>query len=206
VVRGGALVLVTGLLLSACGESNPEPTRTVADLADLTGPYQTEPFQAFDPALVTLLRDTCLRDFAGEMRLADGLKPVLVDGRGGGRFIVLLAAPDGEADCIGKIDVRGTPSSEGGSSGGVGASSIGPLEVFPGGSGSGSGVGGDAYGYVTGYVGSEIGGVVLELAGGSRVTASMGGGRYAAWWPNDHQAVRILAYDRKGALVGETPP
>ena len=140
-IHRGALILASSLLLSACGKSAPESTRVVAGVAELTGPYQPEPFQAFDPELVTLLRDTCLHDFAGEVRLAEGLKPVLVDGRGGGRFIVLLAAPDGEAECIGKLDASGTPSSEGGgsSSGGGGAQSIGPREVLPGGSGSGSG-------------------------------------------------------------------
>jgi hypothetical protein len=59
---------------------------------------------------------------------------------------------------------------------------------------------------VPGQVGSEIGGVVLELVDGSRITASVGGGRHAAWWPNGLQSARILAYDRSGALVGESPP
>ncbi len=200
------MILVSSLLLAGCGGSE-ESTLPVAGVAELTGPYQPEPFQAFDPALVTLLQDACLNDFAGEVRLAQGLKPVLVDGRGGGRFIVLLAAPDGETDCIGRLDASGTPSNEGGgSSTGGGASSIGPREVFPGGNGSGSGPGGDAYAYVTGYVGLEIGGVVLELGDSSRVTASVGGGRYAAWWPGAQQVARILAYDRNGAFVGESPP
>jgi len=207
VIHRGALILVAGLL-AGCGDSAPEPTRVVAGVAELTGPYQPVPFQAFDPELVTMLRDTCLHDLAGEVRLAAGLEPVLVDGRGGGRFVVLLAALDGEAECIGKLDANGTPSSEGGgsSSGGGGAQSIGPREVIPGGSGSGSGAGGDAYSYVTGQIGAQIGGVVLELGDSSRVTASVGGGRYAAWWPGAQQVARILVYDRTGALVGESPP
>ena len=205
-IRRGALVLVASLLLSACGESTPEPVSVVAGVAELTGPYQAEPFQAFDPALVTLLRDACLDMFAGEVRLTPGLVPTLVDGRGGGRFMVLLAAFDGEAECVGRLDAGGTPFVEGGGSGtGGGPPSIGPQEVAPGGNGSGSGMGGDTYSYVTGQVGSEIGGVVLELTDGNRVTASVGGGRFAAWWPSEAQPTRILGFDLAGTQVANQP-
>jgi len=207
VIHRGALILVASLL-AGCGDSAPEPTRIVAGVAELSGPYQPEPFQALDPELVTLLRDTCLHDFAGEVRLAEGLKPVLVDGRGGGRFMVLLAAPNGQTDCIGQLDASGEPVVEGGGSsrerGAIPL--IEPLAVEPGGGGSGSGAGIDNYSYVTGQVGAQIGGVVLELGDSSRVTASVGGGRYAAWWPGAQGVARILAYDRNGALVGESPP
>jgi hypothetical protein len=207
VIHRGALILVASLL-GACGDSAPESTRVVAGVAELIGPYQPEPFQAFDPALVMLLQDACLNDFAGEVRLAEGLRPVLVDGRGGGRFMVLLAAPNGQTDCIGQLDASGEPIVEGGGSsrerGGIPL--IEPRAVEPGGSGSGSGVGIDNYSYVTGRVGAQVGGVVLELGDSSRVTASVGGGRYAAWWPGAHQVARILAYDQNGALVGESPP
>jgi len=207
VIHRGALILFASLL-AGCGDSTPEPTRVVAGVAELTGPYQLEPFQAFDPALVTLLRDMCLHDFAGEVRLAQGLKPVLVDGRGGGRFMLLLAAPNGQTDCIGQLDASGEPVVEGGGSsrerGAIPL--VEPLAVEPGGGGSGSGAGVENYSYITGQVGAQIGGVVLELGDSSRVTASVGGGRYAAWWPGAQQVARILAYDRNGALVGESPP
>jgi hypothetical protein len=207
VIHRGALLYVAALLLSACGASQ-ESTLPVAGVAELTGPYQSEPFQAFDPALVTLLQDACLNDFAGEVRLAQGLKPVLVDGRGGGRFIVLMAAPNAQTDCIGRLDASGEPFVEGGGSSRElgGPPLIEPREVAPRGSGSGSGMGVDTYSYVTGQVGSEIGGVVLELADGGRVTASVGGGRYAAWWPGAQHVARILAYDHNGTLLGESPP
>jgi hypothetical protein len=202
VVRGGALVLAASLLLGACGDTTPEPAPIVAGLAELTGPYRAEPFRAFDPALVILLRDACLRDFAGEVRVARGLEPVLVHGRGGGRFMVLLAAPDGEAECTGRLDASGVPSTEGGGSSRDGARVvIGPREVAPGGGGSGSGLGGDAYAYATGRVGSEIGGVVIALADGTSVTASIGGGRFAAWWPGEAQPTRLLGFDRAGNQV-----
>jgi hypothetical protein len=202
------VALVLAFVLAGCGGSSDESALPVAGVNELLGPYRTEPYQAFDPALVALLRDTCLQDFAGELRLAPGLTPTLVDGRGGGRFILLLTAPGGEADCIGRLDASGVPSTEGGGSsgGGGGPPLIGPREVAPGGGGSGSGAGGDTYSYVTGQIGSEIGGVVLELTDGNRVTASIGGARYAAWWPSSQQVARILAYGRNGEFVGETPP
>jgi hypothetical protein len=199
VIHRGAIALVVCLLLGACGGTEAS-TLAVAGVAEMLGPYQAEPFRAFDPALVTLLRDTCLHDFAGEMRLSEGLEAALVDGRGGGRFMLLMEAPDGRMECVGSFDAGGTPSTEGGSSSsGGGGVAIGPRELVPGGSGSGS------WSYVTGHVGSEIGGVVLELADGSQITASVGGGMYAAWWPGEQQAARILAYDRNGALVPDTP-
>lgn len=207
-VHRGALILIAGLLLGACGGSVPEPTPGVAGVsgvAELVGPYQANPFLAFDPALVELLSNSCREDSAGDARSLPALEVALVDARGRGRFMVLMAAQDGRfADCVGSLDASGAPSIDEGTSGNGGGIVVGPHELLPGSGGMNSGP--DAWSWVTGDVGPEIGGVVLELADGSRITASVGGGRYAAWWPGDRQSARILAYDRNGDFVGETPP
>ena len=46
---------------------------------------------------------------------------------------------------------------------------------------------------------------MLELADGNRVTASVGGGRFAAWWPGEAQPTRILGFDRAGIQVANQP-
>jgi hypothetical protein len=204
VIRRGAPVLVASLLLAACGESNRDPIPVVAGVAELTGPYQAEPFQAFDPALVGLLRDACLDLPPDEARPEQGLQAVLVDGRGGGRFMLFMAAPNGVTDCIGRLDARGVPSIDGVHSGNGGAGVLGPHEVLPGSNGSNSGPG--AWSWAVGEVGPEFGGVLLEFGDGTSVAASVGGLRYAAWWPGAQKVDRILAYDRTGDLVADTPP
>ena len=204
-IRRGALVLVSSLLLGACGESNPEPTASIsgrAGLAELTGPYQSEPFQEFDPALVTLLSDACLSSLAGRVQLGPALVPVLIDVRGGGYFMLMMAAPNSSVECIGHVDASGAASIiRGDDDAGSGAAIVGPREVSRVGRGSRNRP--PEWSYIEGNAGSEIGDVVLVLRDGTRITASLGGGQFAAWWPSDQRAVRIQAYDRDNALVSD---
>jgi hypothetical protein len=64
-------------------------------------------------------------------------------------------------------------------------------------------LGGGAHSYVTGQIGSEIGGVVIALADGTSVTASIDGGRFAAWWPGEAQPIRVLGFGRAGNQVAD---
>ena len=43
--------------------------------------------------------------------------------------------------------------------------------------------------------------VQLELSDGTTVTASVGGGRFAAWWPSNATVVRVRSFDNSGGLV-----
>jgi hypothetical protein len=45
--------------------------------------------------------------------------------------------------------------------------------------------------------------MVLELADGTQITASLAGGRFAAWWPGQIETVRVRGYDETGALVAD---
>jgi hypothetical protein len=46
---------------------------------------------------------------------------------------------------------------------------------------------------------------VLELADGTAITASLAGGRFAAWWPGQIDPTKIHGYDASGTLVAEQP-
>jgi hypothetical protein len=192
------MILVASLLLAACSETTPEQTRVVAGVAELTGPYQAEPFQAFDPVLVARLRDACIGSFGPDSRQTPvpGLEVALLDGRGGGRFMVMLTAPTGSAACAGSLDASGATSIEGGSTSG---GAIGPREISTGFGMSNP----DAPPWtgITGRAGSEVGSVVVELRDGAQVTASLSGGLFAAWWPTAQQSVRFLVFDRNGNLL-----
>ena len=188
------------LLLCACG-GGEESALPVAGVAELQGPYQPEPYRAFDEDLIRSVGEAC----AVSLREAFNVQPelLLADGRGGGRIMLIYGEADGDtAECFAKLDPNGTPSVDGsGFSSGAGPAQPGPLEIFPSAGGSASCE--DATSYLHGGVGSEIGGVVIELTDGNRITASVGGGRFAAWWPDEAQPTRIRGFDRGGRQVAD---
>ena len=202
VVLRGALVLVAGLLLGACG-GDEESTLPVAGVAELQAPYQTEPYRAFDENLIRLVEEECADGLRGAFRVEPTL--VLADGRGGDRLMLLYGAGPGEtAECLVRIDANGAPSVDGaGSSSGADPAQMGPLELQTSAGGSASGV--NSWSYLHGLVGSDIGGVVISLADGTNITASVGGGRFGAWWPGEIQPTRILGFDRAGTQVANQP-
>jgi hypothetical protein len=201
VVLRGALVLVAGLLLGACG-GGEESTRLVAGVAELQAPYQTEPYRAFDENLIRLVEDECSESLRGAFRAEPTL--VLADGRGGDRIMLLYRAGPGEtAECLVRIDANGAPTVDSAGSSGTGPAQLGPLELQSSAGGSASGV--DSWSYLHGLIGSDIGGVVISLADGTNITASVGGGRFAAWWPGEIQPARILGFDRAGTQVANQP-
>ena len=202
-VRGGALVLVASLLLSGCGESAPEPVPIVAGVAELQGPYQTQPYSAFDENLIRSVDGECADSLRGAFNVQP--EPDLADGRGGGRILLIYGAGAADtAECFAKIKPDGTHFVDStGASSGSEPVRLGPLEITTSSGGSASGE--DSWSYLHGNVGSEIGGVVIGLADGTNITASLGGGRFAAWWPGEVQTTRILGFDRAGNQVANQP-
>ena len=198
VSRRRSLALAAALLLTGCGDSS-ESSLPVAGVAELSGPYLSEPFRAFDQALLQKAEDAC-----ATMNTDPGLELVLADGRGGGRLFLVYDGPNGaSAECFATVEANGTvvADSAGASSGGM--EIPGPREIRPSSGGSSGGPG--AWSYLHGSVGSEISRVVIELADGSRLTASSGGGRFAAWWPGERISVRMLGYDEAGNQVADRP-
>jgi hypothetical protein len=198
-MRRLSLAFAVATLVAGCGES-AESSMPVAGVTEIAGPYQAQPYRAFDQALVQKLEDECATS------VADGrLELVLADGRGGGRVLLVYGGPDNmSGECFASIDANGAVLVEGsGTASSSGADLPGALEVRPRSGGSSSGPG--AYGYLSGAAGSDIGRIVIELADGTAITASTGGGNFAAWWPGEAQPKRILGYDTSGTEVANEP-
>ena len=193
------VALVAIPLIAGCGVSG-ETVGRAAGLIEISGPYQSEPYRAFDQAVVSTIDEECAATNPGGR-----LELVLVDGRGGGKVLLLYDAPNGDsAECFARVDRNGNAFVDSTSSANDGgAAHAGPLEVQPL-SGSSNG-GADAWSYIHGRVGADIARVAIALPDGQQITASTGGGRFAAWWPDDAMSVRVLGYDAAGNEVYNQP-
>lgn len=205
-VRRVAVALFAGLVLSGCGDSG-ETIIPAAGLAEIAGPYRTEPFRAFDPTLITAVEAECRKTLDDPTMIPPGAGLVLVDARGGGRLFLIFRGGNGQVgECFGTVDSTGAITIEGGGGGSTDdVPPPGPLEVgSSSGMGSGGGPGG-SWMSQSGIVGSEVGGIVIELGDGTRIVATTAGGRYAAWWPGEQSPTKVLVYDRGGNFVSEQP-
>jgi hypothetical protein len=199
-INRAAAALVAALLIGGCGDSS-ESLLAVAGTDEILGPYQTEPYQAYDPAMLEALGEECAGMLGG---IGTAYQLVLADGRGGRRLMLLYASANGFAECFGRFDPEGRPLADGGgTSTGDMPVPLGPSEIRVESGGGGSSDGGEAWAYVHGAAGSGITRVVLELADGTQITASLAGGRFAAWWPGQIETVRVRGYDETGALVAD---
>jgi len=202
VLRPAIALAVAICLAAGCGGPE-ESTLPVAGVAEILGPYQTEPYRAFDQGLIQDTQAECADSLQGALTVQPEL--ILADGRGGGRLMLIYGGAGGDtAECIVRIDPNGIPTVDGaGSSTGSDPAQLGPLEVAASSGGSASGE--DSWSYLHGNVGPEIGGVVIGLANGTNITASLGGGRFAAWWPGEVVATGIRGFDRAGNQVADQP-
>jgi hypothetical protein len=194
-MRRLSIAFAATVLLAGCGEA-AESTLPVAGVTEMAGPYQAEPYRAFDQALVRKLEDECATSIAD-----DRLELALADGRGGGRILLVYSGPEGmSAECSASIGADGDVFVDGsGSSSGSGGPGPAPNDVQP--SSGGSSDGPSSWSYLHGVVGSDIARVVIRLADDTPIEASIGGGRFAVWWSGEAQPTRILGYDGDGNLV-----
>jgi hypothetical protein len=201
-LRRSVALAAAVLLVVGCGGSE-ESTLPVAGVTELLGPYQTEPYRAFDQGLIQDAQAECADSLQGALTVQPQL--ILADGRGGSRLMLIYGGAGGDtAECVVLIDPNGIPTVDGaGSSTGSDPVQLGPLEIAASSGGSASGE--ESWSYLHGNVGSEIGGVLIQLADGTNITASLGGGRFAAWWPGEVVATRIRGFDRAGNLVADQP-
>ena len=201
-----AVALLAGLVLSGCGDSG-ETIIPAAGVTEITGPYRPEPYRAFDPAIIASVEDECRTANGGGLLIPPAASLVLADARGGGRLYLMFRGAKGETgECSATMDATGRITIEGGGSGsGEDVPGPGPLELGSSSGMSSSGGPEGSWSAQAGSVGSEVGGVVIELGDGTRIVATTAGGRYAAWWPGEQQPTKILVYDRSGDFVREQP-
>ena len=197
---------MAGLFLTGCGDSG-ETIIPAAGLAEIAGPYRTEPYRAFDPAVIAGIEAECRTEQGAPPMIPPASELVLVDARGGGRiFLTFRGGNRQTSECFASIDATGQVAIDGG--GGGSSDDIpppGPLELGSSSGMSSSGGPDGSWSAQAGIVGSEVGGIVIELGDGTRIVATTAGGRYAAWWPGEQSPTKILVYDRSGNFVSEQP-
>lgn len=190
-----AAIVVLAACLGGCGESTAS-SLPVAGVAQMTGPYLAEPYEAFDRALLHSVEGPCAQSVGGA-----GFDLVLADGRGGGRLVLIYSGPNGtSAECFATIDDGGDVEVEStGETSGGGVVLPGEHDVRPMSGGSSGDPG--AWSYIQGRVGPGISRVAIELADGTWITASTGGGHFAAWWPGEAWMSRVHGFDATGNEV-----
>lgn len=195
-MRGWGLrtIAFAALLLTGCAEQPPAPP----EIHDIGEPWQPTPF-AVDETVLAAVERSCR-----SQGLVPNTVPLsVIDVRGGGAGMIVLADAGNEGECLVTRDRGGgfTTVIGGAMSGigaispvaprtigqpSVGAATIGPLD-------------GRQLTYAVGQAGSEVGLIEILLADGTRIQASnWGRGWFAAWWPGDRQQIRWSVYDVNG--------
>ena len=178
---------------------NPSP----AAAANIGGPWLASPIPLAD-SQVAIVSDACAaaaRDRLGPVE-AD-LPTAVVDARGAGRFTAILSDGGAGIDCFGKIGDAGATVDA------VDRLAVDAVEPVDGAAVAITELAVDeddaprtvAYG----RIGPDGSGVRLSRADGSAVTATVGTGWWAAWWPTDGKAAKVEALDASGAVAASVP-
>jgi hypothetical protein len=187
-LAGLSLVLAVGVAVAGCGI-----TRVVTPPADTLASWVHHPL-APDPALATqalAARSACLMD------ATEGQVRILVQDRRTAQTAAFLVA---SATMFGScIITNGSGSSSGGGGPAPGAMA-GPISVD---SNAGGGAGSAQTRLLGGRVVSQASRVVVALADGRTVIASLNGGYWLAWWPDTTFATTVAAFDSAGAALGK---
>ena len=180
------LALLGVLLFAGC-----IATRVVRPEPDTFAQWTDHP-QAPDPALAAIVlggHSSC-----GDPQNPAPIRILLQDRRTPFTAAFLFLTPTTFGGCV-------VSSASGGSSGGSGPippALTGPLSIDDQGSGTA------ANGTITelgGRIGVDASQVVIELADGKKVFASVANGYWLGWWPSETAATRVVALDAAGAEV-----
>jgi hypothetical protein len=212
------IALAAGLL-AACADEELQPVQPLpATIAQLTGPWQAEPF-VLDPGVWARAETGCRKD----MLIGPGGRAVIVDARGAGVLMVRISgASVGGCHAL-QILADGTINGAGSGFSGSGPERLDTprdlgiiqQEVADVGGGDLKTTGWS----VTGLAGRGVAAVVVAPGGAHPlVRATLANGWYAAWWPTlpgegdpfgregrpaDPPHVVIRAYDVTGNQVDE---
>lgn len=201
------------LAVAACG--NPAPPSWAAPatstVAQMHGPWLSFPLVPNPEVLARA--DTACQQAAEDIGISSRTSLVLADARGEGVLSLAYAEGGLQLWCLGvRVDPDG--SVEPGETYG-GATHPAPpgardLEVEATGS---IALGSDRLGmgtFVTGLVGGGVAGVGIHTPRGDYVTASVGNGRFAAWWPGQAPGDAVLTaldgHGREIKLISERLP
>ena len=192
-----AATLVT-FAVAGCGADNPDPVEVHA----ISEPWRPEPF-AVAPEVLASARGPCLDMQQRAPNMPQGVSLAVADARGGSKILLVYAGPNAEADCLVEI----LPSGDAGPT--SGGSSVGdafqPMAAGAVKSEGGSSIedGPNPVSSIVGRAGPGVARVVVSLAGGRQVAATLGpSGWFAAWWPDATAVSGLTAYDGAGAVIG----
>ena len=178
-------------LAGALGFALLAPTSSFATWTEVPTVVRLSPA---DPSLTSCL--TALADVKGGPHTDPVRQPLLSEQRGA--FITNLLAGDGTLSiCIGKGADLWT------------GTNIAP--ALPGNQtvtvlGNAGLVEPEGLRYVFGRITGEVGGVTVVTDDGLRVTASVGGGYFLAWWPGSAAPKTVMATDKSGAVLTAVTP
>jgi hypothetical protein len=205
-VRAATLILRIGvtlggvLALTGCAEEPPPPPQ----IHDIGEPWQPMPF-AVDNSVLAEVERIC----RSQKMVPDTVPLSVIDVRGGGVGVMVMADANNEGECLVTRNARGELTMAiGGATSGIGAiQPVGPRAIGQPSVGSATlgPLEGRQLTYVVGQAGSEVGLIEAVLPDGTRIQASnWGRGWFTAWWPGDRQQVRWSLYDLNGVPLA--PP
>lgn len=177
-----------------------------AAAAALLGPWQPEPIPLW-PGLIDAVAQAC----RSSMPPFPASPLVAVDARGQGHLQAAFSGPAGDAVCMDlMIDAQGRVEAMGGGSI-SGPQARPPLAehalMSMGQMSTGGGDQAVASSLISGVAGPGIRGVVVEMPGQPRMTATLANGWYLLWWPGPIPAgTKVIGLDVLGAQVAESDP
>jgi hypothetical protein len=191
-LRSRVVVAASILFVAACGAGAD------ASAVPIAGPWQAVPFAPLDARLTDAAEAACRdMDGAGPARV----QVVLHDQRGAGVDTVILAGPAFLAECDTQLRTNALVTSVGGSSAPFRGAPPPDLAVTTELGTTMSGTGVPTRTVVGGRAGAGVARVVVAVADGRQVTASLGNGFYVAWWPGADTAVSIVVSGPDGSPV-----
>ena len=183
-LRSIGSLAVASLLVIGCGGDTPDTSapaqgRPPALLADLLGPWRSEPLTIPD-ALAAAADRVCRADPA----FPAGVTLALIDARGAGKLMAYYDGPAAGASCE-YLEVSPTGEVTGSISSTWTGQQPGaaPGRLESGGSSGSTDAGGTVWQTASGRAGAGIAHVVIVVDGVGPVSATLRNGWFSAWWP-----------------------
>ncbi len=195
-VRGWFITAALALLIMGCGSPD------TASISPAFGPWQSEPV-TLDPGLAAAAEQAC---HASTKPPGAGTVAVLHDQRGFGIDTSTWTGPGQLAWCQVIGDGAGGATWISGDAGIRVLDRLDPTELQVETWGRITRLAGPRRAFTSGWVGAGIPRVRINLADGSSLYATVGGGAFYAWWPGESEPMTFVAEDATGATIGTFTP